>query len=325
MKVLEFSSETGAQLEQLLADLEAGSVPLTDSLPGGSRVQVAVCCGDTRLELFGIVSGNTVRLTEDPGDLRFQVQRFREALGEEEAASPSTEGEVRSSTDASQVDTAFPVPSDDTVTPCGTEVDSSNDRVDDSVAESSDDGAWDEEAWQTAERESESRFDSSESDEEEDADAGNASTDSPPAAASGVRLNPMLQERKRIQGLPVPKKLRLAEDGDLMQRQLLFRMYGKLVFEALLRNPKLTEMEVAKLAKLGTMPSLLLQRIAQRPDWLRSERVRNNLLANPRLPTAIAQKVVARLNRLETRALLGRRDLPAPVQIALRNHSAKLG
>ena len=132
-----------------------------------------------------------------------------------------------------------------------------------------------------------------------------------------------MAEVKRIQALSLPQKVRLAEDGELLQRTLLFRMYGKLVFDGLLRNPRLTEMEVAKLAKLGTLSVPLLQIIARKTEWLRTERIRNALLGNPRTPQAILQKIVSMISRQDLRLLIQRRDFSPMAQAALREQNAK--
>lgn len=137
--------------------------------------------------------------------------------------------------------------------------------------------------------------------------------------------NPLLVELKKIQKLSVAQKIRLAEEGDLTQRTLLYRMYGKLVFDGLLRNPRLTEMEVARLAKLGTLSQQHVQTIARKIEWLRNERIRNALLANPRVPPPIIQKIVSMLAKHELRPLLQRRDLPPPVQQAIRDANLKKG
>lgn len=135
--------------------------------------------------------------------------------------------------------------------------------------------------------------------------------------------NPLLGLLKEIQKLGVPAKIKLAEDGDLTERTLLYRMYGKLVFDGLLRNPRITEGEVAKLAKLATIASHQLLAITRKGEWVRAERIRNALLSNPRLPTAVAVKIVHGLAKHELRPLLQRRDLPPPVQAAIREANQK--
>lgn len=135
--------------------------------------------------------------------------------------------------------------------------------------------------------------------------------------------NPLLIELKKIQKLSVTQKIKLAEEGDLTQRTLLYRMYGKLVFDGLLRNPRLTEMEVARLAKLGTLGQQQVQTIARKVEWLRNERIRNALLSNPRVPPPIIQKIVSMLGKHELRPLLQRRDFPPPVQQAIREANVR--
>lgn len=88
---------------------------------------------------------------------------------------------------------------------------------------------------------------------------------------------------ERLRNLPVAEQLRLAHKGELHERIVLERMYGKTVWEALLRNPKLTGPEVARIARMGALPRPLLEIIVGNGGWLQIPEVRRALLANPRL------------------------------------------
>ena len=136
--------------------------------------------------------------------------------------------------------------------------------------------------------------------------------------------NPIMAKVKHIQKLGSTQRLKLGEEGDLVERTLLYRMYGKMMFEALLRNPRISEVEVAKLAKLGTIASNQLLIIARKGDWVRAERIRNALLGNPRLPLAAAQKILQTLSKHELRPLMQRRDFPPQVQTLIKDASLKL-
>lgn len=89
----------------------------------------------------------------------------------------------------------------------------------------------------------------------------------------------------RLRGLSVVEQLRVARDGGQTERVVLERLYGKTVWEALLRNPRLTVPEVSRLARMGTMPRPLLELILGNPAWLQVPQVRRALLstlASPR-------------------------------------------
>lgn len=90
---------------------------------------------------------------------------------------------------------------------------------------------------------------------------------------------------ERIRGLSIVEQLKSAHSSDPQERMALERLYGKNVWEALLRNPRLTAPEVARLARMGTMPRTLLELILANGSWLQVAEVRRALLGNPRLGT----------------------------------------
>ena len=88
---------------------------------------------------------------------------------------------------------------------------------------------------------------------------------------------------ERLRGLPLIEQIKRARDGDITERILLERMYGKNVWEALLRNARLTAQEVARIARMGAIPRPLLEIIFANGGWLQVPEVRRALLTNPRL------------------------------------------
>jgi hypothetical protein len=119
----------------------------------------------------------------------------------------------------------------------------------------------------------------SESAADDDDDEGAGATD-----AEGKPARPKtLQERLR--GLTLAQQVRKANSADPGTRIALERMYGKAVWEALLRNPRLTAPEVSRLARMGTMPRIQLESIVNNGAWLQIPEVRRALLTNPRLGT----------------------------------------
>lgn len=124
--------------------------------------------------------------------------------------------------------------------------------------------------------------------------------------------------QERLRGLPVVAQLRLAREGGLTERVVLERLYGKTVWEALLRNPHLTVPEVSRLARLGTMPRPLLELIVGNPAWMQVPQVRRALLANPRLSPDMVQRVLALLPRDELKLVPQITAYPAPVRLAAK-------
>lgn len=138
-------------------------------------------------------------------------------------------------------------------------------------------------------------------------DEGEAQEDAPPANV-----------QERLRGLSVAEQLRVARDGSPTERVVLERLYGKMVWEALLRNTRVTVPEVARLAKMGTMPRPLLELIVGNPAWLQVPQVRRALLGNPRLSQDMVHKVLLLLPRDELQLVPQTTAYPAAVRMAAK-------
>ncbi len=90
---------------------------------------------------------------------------------------------------------------------------------------------------------------------------------------------------ERLRGLTLVQQIKLAATGETSERIILERMYGKTVWEPLLRNPRLTSPEVARIARMGALPRPMIELICANGAWLQVPEVRRALLTNPRLAT----------------------------------------
>jgi len=96
----------------------------------------------------------------------------------------------------------------------------------------------------------------------------------------------------RLRGLTAAEQMKVAREGEVVERMVLERIYGKGVWEALLRNPRLTPPEVARIANMGSLPVPLVELIVTNGAWLANAIVRRALLGNPRLGGDSVAKVL---------------------------------
>jgi len=123
---------------------------------------------------------------------------------------------------------------------------------------------------------------------------------------------------ERLRGLSTADQIKIARDGDINERTVLERLYGKTVWEALLRNPRLTHPEVARIARMGALPKPQLEQIVSNPAWINSPQVRRALLSNRRLSGDMIQKVLRVAPKSELRLMPKQTAYPAPVREAAR-------
>lgn len=114
---------------------------------------------------------------------------------------------------------------------------------------------------------------------------------------------PALNVHERLRGLSPAEQLKVARDSDVNARIVLERLYGKAVWEPLLANPRLTPPEVARIARMGSLPRPLIETILGNPGWLQSPLVRRALLANPRLSRDGIDKVLRATPKAELRLI----------------------
>jgi hypothetical protein len=145
-----------------------------------------------------------------------------------------------------------------------------------------------------------------------------APTDPPFEEPEPPEEAPSASVQERLRGLSVVEQLRVARDGGLTERILLERLYGKTVWEALLRNTRVTVPEVARLARMGTMPRPLLELILGSPAWLQVPQVRRALLSNPRLSPDMVQRVLLLLPRDELQLVPQITAYPTAVRMAAK-------
>jgi hypothetical protein len=133
---------------------------------------------------------------------------------------------------------------------------------------------------------------SAESADSTDASEGEAEADTETETDAAPERLVRAPAHERLRNLPVAEQIKLALKADTAERILLERIYGKGVWEPLLRNPRITPPEVARIAKMGSLPRPLLELIVGNGAWLGVPEVRRALLANPRLSTDVVPRIL---------------------------------
>ena len=140
-------------------------------------------------------------------------------------------------------------------------------------------------------------------------------TETEAGAAAREHRDPVARSlHERLRRLTPIEQHKIARDGELAERVALERIYGKAVWEALLRNSRITPPEVARLARLGTLPRPLLELIASSGAWLSSPEIRRALLTNPRLGVDLAPRILRLLPKHELKLAASQSAYPAPVR-----------
>ncbi|MFL6246401.1 MAG: hypothetical protein ACJ74H_10285 [Thermoanaerobaculia bacterium] len=122
----------------------------------------------------------------------------------------------------------------------------------------------------------------------------------------------------RIRALSQMEKLLLAIKADRPERALLLQDNDPRVLLSLLRNPRLTVDEVARMTKSSFLTFQIADVISKTAQWMSSLDVRLGLINNPKTPPALALRILPTLPEAEIRAIARGGTNTALKQAALR-------
>ena len=139
-------------------------------------------------------------------------------------------------------------------------------------------------------------------------------------AEEGEDPNKFVTMVRRILLMGVKDRVKYAMKGDREVRNILIRDSNRIVSEAVIKNPKITDQEVEKIAAMRTVSSDILRQIGATRQWLRSYSIIHNLARNPRTPMPIIMSIIPRLMPKDLKSLGQNRNVPD----AVRQQAARL-
>ena len=127
----------------------------------------------------------------------------------------------------------------------------------------------------------------------------------------------------RVRSLSQMEKILLAIKADRSERSVLLQDNDPRVILSLLRNPRLTVEEVARIAKSTYLTYQIAEVIMKAGQWMASLDVRLGLIHNPKTPQAFALRILPTLPDSEVRAIARGGTNMALKQAAIRRLQVK--
>jgi hypothetical protein len=124
----------------------------------------------------------------------------------------------------------------------------------------------------------------------------------------------------RIMKMGMKDRVKLAMKGDREARNILIRDPNRIVAQAVVQNPRITEQEIEKIAAMRSVPEDILRKIANDRQWSRSYTTVHNLARNPRTPIASTMNILSRLQLRDLSALSKNKN----ISDAIRRHALRL-
>jgi hypothetical protein len=109
---------------------------------------------------------------------------------------------------------------------------------------------------------------------------------------------------KRVMRLRTNQKIMLAIKGGKEERTLLIREANRLIQVNVIRNPRVTEGEIAFIAQMRTINEEVIRIIGTNRDWLKKYVIVKALVLNPKTPIAISLNLLKRLIDMDLKLLM---------------------
>ncbi len=125
---------------------------------------------------------------------------------------------------------------------------------------------------------------------------------------------------RKIMKMNMKERVKAAMKGDREIRAVLIRDPNKIVAQAVINNPRITEQEVEKIAAMRTVPGEVLRLVAINRSWARNYTISCGLAKNPRTPLANAMSILTRIQTKDLKNIVGNRN----VSEAIRRQAGRL-
>jgi len=130
---------------------------------------------------------------------------------------------------------------------------------------------------------------------------------------------------KLITQLSMGQKLKLALGGNKSARDLLVKDSNKIISTAVLKNPRITEEEVQKVAQSKGTNDDMLRQISRNKEWMKSYSIRMGMLGNPKTPLAISLKLLDSVYEKDLHTVSKSKSIPATLASAARRRLESKG
>jgi len=119
---------------------------------------------------------------------------------------------------------------------------------------------------------------------------------------------------RRVMMMTVKDRIKLGMKGDREARSILIRDSNKVVAQAVIHNPRITDQEIENIAAMRTVSDEVLRVIALNRAWARSYPIILNLARNPRTPIPTAINILPRIHTKDLQHISQNRNVSEAVR-----------
>jgi hypothetical protein len=146
-----------------------------------------------------------------------------------------------------------------------------------------------------------------------------------PASNESPKENSARPLHEKIRSMSMTERVALAKRGDLLERRILMQENNLKIDEFLLRNPRITEGEIAWIASNPASPVQTILTIIQHKGWMRTDSIRTGVLTNPKTPVPVVVDMIPLLSAGDLIKMFRARHLREDVHAAVERQMKKRG
>lgn len=121
-----------------------------------------------------------------------------------------------------------------------------------------------------------------------------------------------------IKKMSFPEKLKLCLLGNAEARRVLIKDPNRIVALAALRNPRITDMEIALASQSTTVSEEVLREIGNERNWTRNYEVKVSLVLNPKSPPDISMNFIRHMRERDLKEISRSKNVPGVVSSAAK-------
>jgi hypothetical protein len=118
---------------------------------------------------------------------------------------------------------------------------------------------------------------------------------------------------KKVMGMSVGEKIKLATTGNKEARNLLLKDANKLVLSAVINSPKMMEDEIIKICQSRNVSDEALRLISAKKELVKKYQIKLGLATNPKTPIPIALKLLNHILEPDLRNISKSKNVPSVV------------
>ena len=121
----------------------------------------------------------------------------------------------------------------------------------------------------------------------------------------------------------ITQKILRALKGSKFERMNLIKSSHKLVRQAVLLNPRITEEEISIVTSYKDIEKDVIIKISQNNEWLKNYKVRYNLVTNPKTPPDAALRLLSTLFKKDIENISKNRNVPYVIRLEATKRKLK--